>query len=148
MRPRWHKPFRPNETRGIRVLVSVLVCSATHLAVTAPPASGAMIVVETPPGAVVGGQPVSASATFTTSADQVEVLLESLYADPKSVGQNLSGLRFTLDTVPTGVSLITSSGTERTVARNGTFTLGGSVPTGWSVLSSGADVTLNVLGTP
>ena len=146
MRRRWNEQSRRNRPRLSRALGSALACVAICVAVPPAPAPGALIVIETPVGAVVGRQPVNARATFTTSTDQVDILLENLFADPKAVGQNLSGLWFTLDAAPAGASLTASAGTERTVVRDGSFTPGGSVPTGWSLLHSGADLTLNVLG--
>src|SRR5262245_37751676 len=62
------------------------------LAMAAQSASASVTNFVTPTGSTVGGNPVNASATFTTSADTVTVVLTNLQADPKSVVQNLSDL--------------------------------------------------------
>jgi hypothetical protein len=50
----------------------------------------------TPTGSMTGGQPVEASAVFTTGAGTITVTLTNLDTNPRSVVQNLSDLEFTL----------------------------------------------------
>ncbi len=96
----------------------------------------------------VGGQPVSATAEVTTSANTVTIVLTNLEADPTSVIQNLNGVTFTLGGISSpSPSLSSSSGQQLTVASDGTFTLGSTGSTGWAVSASGANITLTVLGT-
>ncbi len=111
-------------------------------------ASAAVIAYQTPAGSSSGGQPVDAKATFTTSANQVQVKLENLQADPRSVTQCLSGLQFTVSTGQSSGSLTSSSGVERTVASDGTFVDGSATAMGWSLSTVGGDLKLNLLGTP
>jgi hypothetical protein len=80
-----------------------------------------------------GGNPVSASATFVTSANTVTITLTDLYANPTTVAQLISDLFFTLSTGQTAGTLSTSSGQQVTVNSGGTFTLGSTVSTGWGV---------------
>ena len=91
----------------------------------------------TPTGSMTGGQPVDASAVFTTGSGTVNITLDNLLANPTSVVQNLSDLSFTLSNGATTGTLASSSGMEIRVNSGGTFTLGSTVPTGW-VLSSPA----------
>ena len=91
----------------------------------------------TPTGSMTGGQPVDASAVFTTGSGTVTITLDNLLANPTSVVQNLSDLSFTLSNGATTGTLASSSGMEIRVNSGGTFTLGSTVPTGW-VLSSPA----------
>jgi hypothetical protein len=107
-------------------------------------ASANTITVGTPSGSTLAGFPVNSEAIFTTGPGSLSITLKNLQSDPTSVIQNLSGLSFALTTGQTSGSLIGSSGMERSVANNGTFTDGATVSTGWG-LSSG--FTLNVLGT-
>jgi hypothetical protein len=100
----------------------------------------------TPPGAMVGGLPVNAAATFTTSAGTVAVTLWNNEADPTGVIQNLSDLRFTLATGEMTGTLTSSSGLERTVHSGGTYTDGLLVATGWQLETN--PLRLHVLGTP
>ncbi len=96
----------------------------------------------------VGNHPVSATATITTSTDTVTVVITNTQANPISVSQNITGLEFTLTTTPSGSStLTTSSGVERTVAADGSFSDGSSASTGWALSAVGATLTLNLLGT-
>jgi hypothetical protein len=94
------------------------------------------------------GQSVDASATFATGANTISISLSNLIVNPTSVIQNISDLAFTLSTGQTVGTLSSSSGMERTVAANGTYTNGATVSTGWALSSSGGGLLLNVLGTP
>jgi hypothetical protein len=102
----------------------------------------------TPAGATIGGQPVAASATFTTGAGTLSITLADLLANPTDVGQLISDLFFTLSNGSTGGILTSSSGQEITVTGTGAFTLGPTVSTGWALSPSGGGMLLNVLGTP
>jgi len=73
----------------------------------------------------------TSNATFAWSAGSVTITLTALNTDPASVGQVLSGLSFTTTDGSVGTSLTGSSGQEITINSNGTFSLGGSVSTGW-----------------
>jgi hypothetical protein len=90
----------------------------------------------TPTGSTAGGQPVSAQAVFTTSMNSLTIVLTNLQANPTSVIQNLSDLGFTLSTGQTTGTLASSSGMERTVNGDGSFTDGPVVSTGWKLSTS------------
>jgi PEP-CTERM motif-containing protein len=94
------------------------------------------------------GLPVSVSATLTTLANEVQLSITNNQANPTSVIQNLSDLVFQLNSGQNSGSILSSSGTERTVNSNGTFTAGPTVSTGWALSTNGAGLELNVLGTP
>jgi hypothetical protein len=111
-------------------------------------ANGSAVVFTTPAGSTIGGDPVNAQATFTTSTDTIQVLLQNLQVNPTTVAQNLSDLFLTLSTGQKSGTLSSSSGTERTVAGGGSFTNGSTVSTGWALSTSGSGLELNVLGTP
>lgn len=115
------------------------------LAVAALPAQAAVITYTTPSGATQGGEPVSATATFTTGLNSLSISLSNLFANPTSVIQNISDLDFVISTgqttVGTGGGLTSSSATERTVGKagkgsepNNPYTDGKApVPTGWGL---------------
>jgi hypothetical protein len=126
----------------LALAVCLLICA---FAVTSQASS---ITFMTPTGSTIGGQPVNASATFVTSANTLTVTLTDLLANPTDVGQLLSDLFFTLSNGSTAGTLTSSSGQEITVNSGGTFTLGGTVSTGWALSPSGGSLLLNVLGTP
>ena len=119
--------------------LAILILSVT--------AHGSAIAFTTPASSTIGGDPVNAQATFTTSTDTILILLQNLQTNPKSVAQNLSDLFFTLDTGQNSGTLSSSSGAERTVASGGSFTIGSTVSTGWVLSTSGSGLLLNVLGT-
>ena len=111
---------------------------------------GAVITFVTPAGSTVGGQPVDASVTFTTTDTTITVALTNLEANPTSVIQNLSDLEFTFsqDVFPSAIGG-SDSGQEITVASDGTFSLGSTVSTGWGLSAPNHhSVLLGVLGTP
>jgi hypothetical protein len=121
-----------------RKLLGLLMGGAGLLAVSANANS---VTFETPSSATT----VDANATFVTSADTLTITLVNLLVNPTDVAQAISDLSFGLSSGQTSGSLTSSSGTERTVNSNGTFT-DGAVPvdTGWSL----AGMSLDVLGTP
>jgi PEP-CTERM motif len=94
-----------------------------------------------------GGNMENASATFTTSLNSIHVTLDNFLSNPKTVAQNISDLFFTLSTGQTSGTLTSSSGREVTVASSGSYTLGPTVSTGWTLTSSGGSLLLEVLGT-
>lgn len=110
-------------------------------------ARGDILVYETPAGSEVNDESVWARATFTTAADQVTIVLENLQADPKTVAQCLSGLRFTFSTGQSSGSLSSGSGVERTIASDGTYSVGGTAAAGWSLSVTGTEFFLTLLGT-
>src|SRR5713101_7925417 len=99
----------------------------------APSAEASTITYVIPTGTTVGGQPVSATATFVTSANDLQITLTNLQNNPTSVIQNLSDLAFTLSTGQTIGSLLSSSALERTVNSSGIFSNGSTVSTGWEL---------------
>ena len=91
-----------------------------------------------------GGNPVSATATITTSnGGVVTVVISNLIVNPNTVAQNVSDFAFTLSTGQTTGSITSSSGGTRSVASDGTYTSGAAVPTGWG---GGAGLHFTALG--
>ncbi|MFA6133675.1 MAG: PEP-CTERM sorting domain-containing protein [Phycisphaerae bacterium] len=112
-------------------------------------APAGMIQYATPTGATSSDLPVSATASFTTGTDMLTVVLSNLSADPRSVGQNLSGLSFALSTGQSAGVLLSSSATERTVFSGGSYSdTSGDVSTGWELKTAGSLLQLTLLGTP
>jgi hypothetical protein len=99
----------------------------------------------TPAGSSLGGNPVSASATFTQIGNVLTIKLQNYQANPLEVVQTISGLRFTV--VTAGGTLTSSSGDHINIAANGTFTNAGVSPTSWLMdpSSSGGNYFLNAL---
>lgn len=86
-------------------------------------------------GATLDGQPLNSSVTFETfDGGILQVTITNLIVNPKSVIQNISGLSWSLDEENAlGASITSSSGMERTVAKNGTYSDGATVSTGWAL---------------
>lgn len=126
---------------ALSTLIVLAVCIST--------ASANTITFTTPPGATTSGGAVNAQAVFTTGAGTLSITLTNLQANPTNVAQLLSDLSFTLSSSFAGAALSSSSGQEITVQGGGTFSLGSTVSTGWSLSSLGGNtLLLNVLGTP
>lgn len=87
----------------------------------------------TPSGAAVPGGQVNAQASFSTGAGFVTVTLTNLLADPKSAGQLLNGVSFTLSEGETTGTLGSTSADIRSVASGGAFTDFGPASTGWAL---------------
>lgn len=109
-------------------------------------ASASLITYTTPAGSTLGGQPVEAKVTFTTSTDHIVVRLENLQADPTTVAQNISYLYFKVSTGQTAGTIESLSATDRVVASGATFTDTPAGSTHWTVEGSGAEVFLHTLG--
>jgi hypothetical protein len=128
--------------RKLLVLVAILA-----VALWVAPASAFVQTLSLPAGSTnAGGDPVSASVQFTFDTDSVIVDIWNTTVNPKDIAQNISDLFFTLSTGQTSGSLTSSSGLERTVNDDGTFSDGSVVSTGW-VLDSTTPFHLNGLGT-
>lgn len=127
----------------MRKSISIAIVVAATFAAAA---NAAIITYQTPAGSTLDGKPVSAQATFTTGLNQVVISMMNTQANPTSVIQCLSDLGFTISTGQTVGTLSSSSGLERSIAGNGTFTNGSNVATGWQ-LETGP-LRLHVLGTP
>jgi len=102
----------------------------------------------TPAGATdtPGGNPVDASATFTTSGNTVMITLTDLLNNPKEAGQLISDISFHLTSGQTVATINPLSGTTtwRTVNSDGTFTDSTTPPPGshnWAVDFSPPDPT-------
>ena len=130
--------------RGLWVIVAALFGVGLLSALAAEASTSTYVI---PSGSTAGGQPVSATATFVTSTDDIKITLTNLQSNPTSVIQNISDLFFTLSTGQTTGTLQSSSGKERTVNSNGTFTDGSTVSTGWALEATATGLHLNVLGT-
>jgi hypothetical protein len=110
-------------------------------------ASGSTITFDTPPGSTTGGGPVDATATFVAGDGTLSITLTDLQANPTDVAQLISDLDFTLSNGATSGKIASSSGQEITVAKDGTFTTGSTVDTGWALNSTATGLQLDVLGT-
>jgi hypothetical protein len=132
--------------RSLSAVLS-LTMGASLMMVALPPANAATATFVTPTGATTSGGPVDASATFTTGAGTLSITLIDLLANPKSVGQTLSDLIFTLSSHQTTGTISSSSGQLVTVAANGTATTGATTTTGWGLNSNvSGGIQLDALG--
>ncbi len=113
------------------------------------PASAATDMFSTPTGATVTDGAVDASAVFVTGPGTVTITLNDLLANPKSVGQLISDLDFTLSNRGTPVTLASSSAMEISIDSMGIGTPGSTVSTGWALTTDmSGGLQLDVLGTP
>lgn len=87
----------------------------------------------TPGGSTIGGQPVDATALFTTGAGTLTITLTDLQANPTDVSQTISDLDFVLSTGAKTGTLSSSSGQVVTVNGDGTYSIGSTGPTGWGL---------------
>jgi len=126
-----------------RLLLLLTGLLTLGLAAPPTPADAISITFDTSSGAVSGGGPVQAEAVFTTGAGTISITLRDLLVNPANVGQLLSDLSFHVTTGQSSGSLTSSSGQERTVASNGTFTNGSTVAAGW-LLTGGAGGTFKL----
>ena len=93
------------------------------------------------------GNPVDFMVVFSFSGTTLTISLTNLEANPKDVAQNLSALIFTTSPSPGTQTSYSSSGLERTIAKDGTFTDNPTaVSTGWVLTEpSSSTIQLDVL---
>jgi len=102
----------------------------------------------TPAGSTVTDGAVNASAVFVTGSGMITITLNDLLANPKSAGQLLSDIQFTLSNGATTGTLASSSAQEISIA-NHLGTLGGTGSTGWALNNNvSGGLQLDVLGAP
>jgi len=101
-------------------------------------AAASSITYGTPAGSQQSGQPVNATAAFTTNDNgTISITLTNLEANPTTVAQNISDLLFTLSNgTTTSASLTSSSGQDITINDDGSSTLGSTGSTGWGLDAS------------
>ncbi len=91
----------------------------------------------TPQGATEsGGNPVNATVTFTLEAGKIELTIQNLESNQKTVAQSISDLFFTVSDANAPFYNYTSSANFVTVAGNGTATGAGNGATGWGLSQS------------
>lgn len=88
-----------------------------------------------------------AKAVITTGNGTITISLTDLFVNPNSVIDNVSAFSFTLSSVPTSVSINTSSSASIDVANDGTYTSTGTIAPGWALSRVSAVTTLDDLGT-
>jgi hypothetical protein len=98
----------------------------------------------TPTGQTLGGEPVNGRVTFSQSGNILNITLENLQANPTSVIQTISGLRFSISTA--GGTLTSSSAEHIDIAGDGTYLSSGLSATDWILTSSSGNYFLNGLG--
>src|SRR5262245_8059218 len=110
--------------------------------------SGAQAISMTFTASGIGGDgPESASATISTGAGFIVVVLSSLIANPTAAGQLVSGIQLALGGgVPASTSLFSASGPTINIAPGGAVTMGGAI-THWGTTVSGGTVFLATAGT-
>jgi hypothetical protein len=110
---------------------------------------GTTIQFQTLPGATVGGEPVNARATFTTSTDTVSIKLENLQADPNSVKAVIYDVTFRLSTGQNVGTITSTTGIERTVNDDGTFSDTGPINlVDWGLFTTGSQLDLDRILAP
>jgi hypothetical protein len=108
--------------------IKYLLCVAAAVCVSGMTYAGTSTF-STPSGSTdTAGDPVSASATFTTGANSLTITLSNLLANQKDAGQLVSDLFFTLDAANASITAGQHVGTanEIFVGANGTTTAGDS----------------------
>jgi hypothetical protein len=110
-------------------------------------AEATLMTFSTSAGATQNDLPVSAKAVFDISDGHIQVVLENLIVNPKSVVQNISGISFVIDSGNMSAVLSSSFGQERNVRSDKTYIDGQSVDTGWVLHSYTDRLHLTVLDT-
>jgi len=113
-----------SNSKLFQVGLPILICAMAGQA--------SVVTAITPAGSATSG-PVSATATFTTGTNFLNITLTNLEVNPTDVSQLLSNLEFTLSNGATSGTLFSSSGTLITVNTGGTVSFNGSGSTGWGL---------------
>jgi hypothetical protein len=112
---------------ALGALLSILLSASFAIA-------GPIITFTTPANSALDNLPVSAEAIFTLGNGTITIGLVNLQANPKSVIQNISDLYFTVDSWSgSTASLSSSTGLERNVAHDSSYTDLSGASTGWKL---------------
>jgi hypothetical protein len=129
--------------------VAIFVFSLYVASLINSPAFAAIIQYQTSPGDNVDGEPVNALATFTTSSDTISIKLQNLQADPSSPKSIIYDVLFTLSTGENAGTITSTTGIERTVHGDATFSDSGAVDVvDWGLFTSAGQLHLDRLGAP
>ena len=121
-------------------MFGLLITSLTSIA------QGTTIQYSTSPGDNISGEAVHALATFTTSNNTIDVVLQNLQADPTSPKSIIYDVFFTVSTGQNSGSITSTTGIERTVNGGGMFTDTGTVNViDWGLFTSGSQLHLDRL---
>ena len=123
-----------------RHIMRTVVIAAIALLVTASRAQAIVILSSASNGSV------SASATITTSANSLTVVLTNLQTNITTSAQAISGIQVTLSDTPASAALSTASGQLIDIS-GGSFVLDASTISHWGAGKSAATVTLETIGT-
>ena len=116
--------------RRAGVIAAVLACIA------AAPVNANLYSFTTPGGSAVNDGPVSASATFATSTNSIQITINDLLANPTSVGQLVSDISFRADGLTTGAGgANVPSGSYVSVGSGGS-TSGGACCANWELTNT------------
>jgi hypothetical protein len=127
----------------VKLISAALGALAYSVALQANAATDTFI---TPAGSTVTDGAVNASAVFVTGSGMITITLNDLLANPKSAGQLLSDIEFTLSNGATTGTLASSSAQEISIASH-IGTPGGIVSTGWGLNDNvSGGLQLDVLG--
>jgi hypothetical protein len=126
-----------------KAALAVLVLSA----LAAIPASAEQFTFTTPSNASAAGGPVSASATVTTGAGDVQITLNNLTSDMDDASQLLTQFAFQLGTTPTSLGATTTptSAPLIDVDDNGNVTTNNDPLATWALTANGGSVLLDSL---
>jgi hypothetical protein len=125
----------------IKAVARVALLLLTGILFLAPAAAALQLTYTTPAGATDGaGRPLSILATFSTTGGLVTIDVRNQLGDPlhgfqTSESQSLSDIFFTLSSFRSTGSLSSSTGIERSIFGDTSFTFpdGPLVPTGWAL---------------
>lgn len=116
-----------------KIILALTLCALVML-----PLSAMAVTFYTPAGSTLDSKPVSASADFILTQNTLTIVLTNLQANPTSVIQNLSDLKFAVNDAGLFGSLSTSAGNQVSVsgARVATPGIQG-ILTGWQLVNNG-----------
>ena len=125
----------------IKAVARVALLLLTGILFLAPTAAALQLTYTTPTGATVAGHPVSILGTFSTTGGILTIDVRNQLGDPlhgfqTSESQSLSDIFFTLSNSKSTGSLSSSTGVERSILSDTTFTPfpdGQPVSTGWAL---------------
>lgn len=89
----------------------------------------------------------AAQAVITSGANSLSIDLTSLFANPTSAANEVSGIQIVLDSTPGSVSLSSASGTLIDISDGGSFTTNAGSITHWGTALSGGTIFLATAGT-
>ncbi len=114
--------MKPRDCARMRILAQTIAWTLGTIGIVALPTEARAVFSQFSAVGNSAGTPITSTASFTTSAGQVQLTLQNTTVHTDNAAQLLTGIRFTLSPTPiTTATLTSATAIPRVIASNGTY---------------------------